>query len=198
MIRVFLVFCFLLSPLWARGADPVEILKPLLDPVRLDALQGDRSANRRLRLMMYWIETGRVVGTDPEVLILAAQRKAGYAGTPRADADRESLVRNRMILERLGCLDAAGMVALKKGKAPSITKGPYAGDIVEVDHIIPFKVAPELDSKLYNLEFMPSRMNRAKAGSVGVRQKQLAAKWRKTGLLSEQGFQAVTGSARFR
>ncbi len=56
VIWLFLVFCFLLSPLWGRETDSVVILKSLLDPVKLDSLQGDRAANSRLRLMMYWVE----------------------------------------------------------------------------------------------------------------------------------------------
>jgi hypothetical protein len=34
-----------------------------------------------------------------------------------------------MILERLGCLDDAGMEKLRGGKAPTITLGPYAGEL---------------------------------------------------------------------
>ena len=52
-------------------------------------------------------------------------------------------------------------------------------------------VGPELDDKIYDLEMMPSRMNKAKGAKIGVRQKQLAGKWRKLGLLSEAGFLAV-------
>jgi hypothetical protein len=59
----------------------------------------------------------------------------------------------------LGCLDAAGMGKLRKGNAPTIRKGPYAGEIVTGDHIIPRSVCPELDNKLYNLEFMPLTLN---------------------------------------
>lgn len=36
-----------------------------------------------------------------------------------------------------------------------------------------------------------SRMNKAKGAKIGVRQQQLAEKWRKAGLLSDAGFQAV-------
>lgn len=118
------------------------------------------AANPRLRKMMFWLETARLAGSDPEAVIFDAQKRVGYTGTVRADADRESLVRNRIILERLGCLDAAGMVALRKGNSPTITKGPYAGDTVDADHIIPRAVAPELDDKIYDLEFMPSKMNK--------------------------------------
>jgi hypothetical protein len=83
------------------------------------------------------------------------------------------------------------MEALRKGNSPKVTKGPYAGDTVDADHIIPRAVAPELDEKLFDLELMPSKLNMAKGAKIGVRQKQLAEKWRKLGLLSEAGFLAV-------
>ena len=141
--------------------------------------------------MVYWLEMAQRAGQDPELVVLEAQRKAGYAGTKRADADRASLLRNRTILERLGCLDETGMEALKKGKAPVVRRGPYVDDIASVDHIIPRSVVEELDEKIYNLEFMPSKLNTKKSAAIGLRQKQLAKKWLDAGLLSESGFRAV-------
>jgi hypothetical protein len=83
------------------------------------------------------------------------------------------------------------MDLLRRGLAPTITQGPYAGDIIHVDHIIPRAVAPELDLRLYNLEFMPSKLNLGKGAKIGVRQKQLATTWLAQGLLSRKGFDAV-------
>jgi hypothetical protein len=78
------------------------ILSSLVDPVKIDGLQGDRSANLRLSKMMFWLEMARRAGADPDAVVFDAQKRAGYAGTARADEDRASLVRNRIILERLG------------------------------------------------------------------------------------------------
>lgn len=180
----------------AGEPDPALVLSSLVDPVKIDKLDGDRAANPRLRKMMYWLETACRSGADPEAVILDAQKRAGYVGTARADADRDALVRNRVILERLGCLDGAGMVALRKGNSPTVTKGPYAGDTVDVDHIIPRAVAPELDDRIFDLEFMPSKLNMKKGASIGVRQKQLAQKWNKAGLLSAAGLRAVMTAAK--
>jgi len=96
-----------------------------------------------------------------------------------------------MTLERLGCLDAAGMDKLRRGNAPTITLGPYAGDVASVDHIIPRSAAEELDEKIYNLEFMPSKLNAQKGAKIGLRQRQLATAWHRSGLLSEVGLRAV-------
>lgn len=176
--------------LQSLSASP-EIIAPLIDPAKLDALDGDRAANSRLRKIAYWLEAGKRAGKDPGEVIETAQKALGYADTPRAKADRTSLLRNLTILERLGCLDDAGMEKLRKGNAPKITKGPYAGDIASVDHIIPRSVAPGLDEKLYNLEFMPSRMNTSKGSQIGQRQLALAQEWKETELISVGDFQKV-------
>jgi hypothetical protein len=109
----------------------------------------------------------------------------------RMKAQRDSLIRNLTILERLGCLDTEGMAKLRKGNAPTITKGPYAGEIVTGDHIKPRSVCPELDNTLFNLEFMPLTLNQRKSAKVGQRQIDLAKRWHKAGLLSDEGLKAV-------
>jgi hypothetical protein len=109
----------------------------------------------------------------------------------RAKAQRDSLIRNRVILERLGCVDEAGMIKLRKGNAPTITKGPYAGEIVTGDHIIPRSICPELDNALYNLEMMPLTLNQKKSAKIGQRQIDLAKRWNADGLLSDEGLRAV-------
>jgi len=190
---VFALISIYLSSFLARGAElsPEQILSSLVDPVKIDQLQGKRAANSRLRKIVYWIELARRSGHDPATVIRQAQQQAGYFGTARAVADQQSLLRNRIILERLGCFDEAGMMALRKGNASTIKIGPYTGDIAAVDHIIPRSVVEELDEKLYNLEFMPSRLNSKKGNAIGLRQKQLSVTWHKLGLLSKEGYQNV-------
>jgi SpoVK/Ycf46/Vps4 family AAA+-type ATPase len=179
----------------ATPSTESRILADLIDPAKLATLRGDRAANSRLRKTAYWIELAGRSGQDIERVFREAQRLAAYENTPRAEEDRTSLLRNRTILERLGCLDEAGMQKLRKGNAPTITKGPYAGDIASVDHILPSSVVPELDTSLYNLEFMPSKLNGKKGATVGRRQVTLAGKWHRVGLLSEAGLRAVSAKA---
>ena len=198
LFRVLVFFLFLFGGPGVRAGepDPALVLSSLVNPGKIDGLTGERAANPRLRKIVYWVEVSRRSGADPAAVVLSAQKRAGYAGTARADADRESILRNRVILERLGCLGDAGMAALRAGKAPVVTRGPYFGGVVEVDHIIPRAVVPELDDRLYNLEFMPSKLNREKSANIGVRQRQLAEKWNKAGLLSDAGFRAVMAVAK--
>lgn len=195
-MRRFLVTLFLLLAAVVHAADEVSILAPLVDPAKVDTLSAPRAANPRLKKICYWLEMARRGGQEPAAVIEAAQKADGVAGTPRAAVERAALVRNLTILDRLGCLTDEGMAALRKGNSPKITKGPYAGDIASVDHIIPRAVAPELDLKLYNLEIMPERMNREKSATVGQRQVALAKEWAGKGLLSQAGLQAVLAADR--
>ena len=63
----------------------------------------------------------------------------------------------------------------------TITLGSYAGELATVDHIIPRSVCPELDNRLYNLEFMPDTLNNRKSDKIGGR----------PGLLSQTGLDRV-------
>ena len=171
-----------------------DILSALIDPKKLATLKGDRAANRRLRIVVYWLETAKRASLEPAEVLEFAQRKTGYFGSPRASEDTAALLRNRTILERLGCLDGDGMENLRVGRAPTVKRGPYAGEIASVDHIIPRSVTPELDEALFNLEFMPASLNRRKAALVGDRQRALANIWRRMGLLSNGGLEAVLKS----
>ncbi|MGJ8634676.1 MAG: hypothetical protein ACSHX7_12235 [Luteolibacter sp.] len=168
-----------------------EIIAPLIDPVKLDSLRGDRAANSRLRKIVYWLESGRKAGLEPGEVIDAAQKDLNYPDKQRSKAVKASLLRNLVILERLGCLGEVGMEKLRRGNAPTITKGPYTGDIVHVDHIIPRAIAPGLDEKLYNLEFMPGGLNSSKGARIGQRQIFKANQWMKTGLILPVDYQSV-------
>ena len=90
-----------------------------------------------------------------------------------------------------GCLGEAGMEKLRRGKAPTIAKGAYADDIATADHILPRSIVPELDNRLYNLEFMPETKNQIKSNKVGERELALAREWHGLGLLSDEGLRAI-------
>ncbi|WP_411826011.1 hypothetical protein [Luteolibacter sp. AS25] len=183
---------FFIAPDCLRASP--EIIGSLIDPVKLDSLRGDRAANGRMRKIAYWLETDRREGLDPAEVIATAQKSLAYKNPERAAVVKASLLRNLTILQRLGCLEEDGMEKLRRGRAPEITKGPYAGDIVHVDHIIPRAIAPGLDEKLYNLEFMPGSMNSSKGAKIGQRQIALAKEWRALNLISPEEYQKVVSA----
>jgi len=159
-----------------------DILAPLIDPAKLDSLKGKRAGTKRLRKASYWLEISRREGHHD---------KAGNRVSARRNTQMEALLRNNTILSRLGCFDAEGMIKLRKGNAPTITKGPYAGELATVDHIIPRSVCLELDNRLFNLEFLPETLNRRKSNKISQRQRDLARRWHDLGLLSDKGLKQV-------
>ncbi|MDA7679404.1 hypothetical protein N9046_08820 [Akkermansiaceae bacterium] len=179
-----------------NASEYTTVLAPLIDPAKLDTLKGKRAATPRLRKACYWLQMAHTAGFDIGEIIDQAHAQTGPHEPKRAKAQRESLIRNRLILERLGCVDEAGMIKLRKGNAPTITKGPYAGEIVTGDHIIPRSVCPELDNALYNLEMMPLTLNQKKSAKIGQRQIDLARRWNQDGLLSDEGLGAVLRTSR--
>ncbi len=67
-------------------------------------------------------------------------------------------------------------------------RGPYKGDQLSVDHIVPRAVVPELDNVIASLELIPQRMNSTEADKVEARQVDTARKVNKAGLFSDKGF----------
>jgi len=143
----------------------VRALSGLIDPAKLNTLKSDRAANPRLRKACYWLYVAKVGGITPASTIDAT----GRVRTPRGQLAKEALLRNLAILERLGCLTEDNLAKLRRGRAPTITKGPYAGEQAEVDHIVPVSKSPRFENWIGNLEFMPRTLNRRKSNNLTER-----------------------------
>ena len=165
-----------------RGASLVSLdqqadkLASLLDPAKLATL-GKRGVNTRIQKAI--------------AILVEAQSEKLDAG----ELTKAALLRNLDIARKLGCLDSAGLEDMRHGKAATIRRGPYQGDELSVDHIIPRAVVPELDNVIANLELMPLRMNESKNAMVGERQRALAEKLHAAGLLSRKRLQKVKRAA---
>jgi hypothetical protein len=84
-------------------------------------------------------------GLAPEAVCAAAVKQVKMK--PAAGAlTQAALLRNLDIARKLGCLNTAGLADMRHGKAATIKRGPYKGDQLSVDHIIPRAVVPELDN----------------------------------------------------
>jgi hypothetical protein len=161
----------------ARANDTARTaLVSLCDPAKIATLSSDRAANPRVRKIAYWLEVARQSGRDPQAEMDAVMEAVGWGGTLKGELTAKAMVRNRIIAERLGCLDAEGMERMRRGASPTVKRGPYAGDKLHVDHIIPRTVSPKLDLVLANLELMPATVNYRKGRKVGQRQVDLANK----------------------
>ncbi len=114
------------------------------------------------------------------------------AGQPIAHAHLHVIPRRKGNAgQNLGCLDDAGLAEMRRGKAATVMKGPYKGDQISVDHIIPRALVPELDNVIANLELIPLRMNEKKNAAIGDRQRDMAKMFYQAGLLSRKGLEAV-------
>jgi hypothetical protein len=191
MARIFgLILLLATSPAWTQDAVRTA-LASLTDPAKIATLASDRAANPRVRKIAYWLEIGRREGRPPDAEMAATMDAIGWGGTLKGQLTAAAMARNRTIAERLGCLDDEGMENLRRGKAPSITRGPYAGEKLTVDHIIPRAVAPTLDKVLANLELMPHSLNIRKGAKIGQRQVDLANKLQAAGLLGPEERTAI-------
>ena len=122
-------------------------------------------ANPRLRKACYWLHVAQVDGDTPASVVDAT----GHVRTPRGQLAKDSLLRNLTILERLGCLTPDNLAKIRRGRAPTIKRGPYAGEIAEVDHIVPVSKASQFENWIGNLEFMPRTLNRRKSDNLTER-----------------------------
>ncbi len=200
MNRILLLFIAVAVHAGAAPETPQDIARqiiaPLIAPDKVDTLKGERPINTRTYRLLYWLEMARRAGGDVSGVVDAAQRTAGYAGTPRAKADAQAIIANRDRMEALGCFDAAGLAELRKGQSPTITKGMEAGRAVHLDHIIPIHIAPELAARFYDLAAISDRENEAKGAKITQRELDLARKWNNEGLLTEEGLAAVVKAAK--
>jgi len=171
------------------AAEYAQNLAPLIDPAKLATL-GKRGANTRIEKAVYWISTAEANGASPAQVTETALKALGMKGEAAA-LTKQALLRNVDIASKLGCLDTEGLAAMRWGNAPTVRRGPYAGDKLSVDHIIPRAVCPELDKVIANLELMPLRMNESKNDKIGARQIDLAKKLHSAGLLSAEGKQKI-------
>ncbi len=176
-------------PLAAAGQDYAANIASLINPAKLAALKP-RGANPRIQKRVYWLEEARRAGQNPTDAAHRAVLTAGYRDSA-AVLTEQSLLRNLDIATKLSCLDAEGLSKMGRGDAPTVRKGPYAGQVASVDHIIPRAVVPELDCVVANLELLPLRVNESKNSTIGARQRDLAKKLHNAGLLSDAGLRAV-------
>ena len=176
--------------IWQLTPFPAVVaVGSLSDPAKLATL-GERGANSRLNKIVYWLDQSRRRYLAPETAVDLALWENGCPKV-RAALVKESLLRNLKIAEELGLLTAANRDRLRQGKAAFATTGPYSGESVEIDHIVPISLAPEVGNELANLEMLPKTLNREKSNRVSERQLAHAERLREAGLLTGESYTRV-------
>ena len=170
--------------------DPAQLIKPLIDPVKLATLK-ERGANQRVQKITSILWKAKQDGQDPVKVAEKAVGLIGWGSTPKGELTASAMVRNLTIAEKLGATTPQDIDDMSKGKTGDVRNGPYTGQMLSVDHIIPRAVVPELDNVIANLELMPLSLNMSKNDKVTSRQADLAKKMNAAGLLSESGLRRV-------
>jgi len=175
--------------------DHAQLIKPLIDPVKLATLK-ERGANQRVQKITAILWKAKQDGQDPVKVAEKAVGLIGWGSTPKGELTASAMVRNLTIAEKLGATTPQDIDDMSKGKTGDVRNGPYTGQMLSVDHIIPRAVVPELDNVIANLELMPLSLNMSKNDKVTSRQADLAKKMNAAGLLSESGLRRVLAVAR--
>lgn len=177
------------------GSDAPAQIQPLIDPAKLATL-GDRGTNQRIQKITVILHEAKAGGQDSAEVAGQAINLIGWGGTEKGRLTAAAMVRNLTIMERLGSTTPEDIATMKRGRAATVRTGPYAGEVLSVDHIIPRSVAIELDNVIANLELMPATLNQKKGNKIGDRQVSLARELHAAGLLSEAGLAKVLGAKR--
>lgn len=166
----------------------------LTRPASLERLPK-RGANPVLNRTVYWLASSRDRGFNPTNTLRLGLDWAGVTGPSRPLVEA-SLLRNLDIATCLGLVTPNNLQRLRDGRTAVITRGPYAGEPAEVDHIVPVSLAPEIGNELANLELMPATLNRRKSNRVGSRQAAHARTLHHAGLLSDSSLARVLSQER--
>ena len=189
-LLLFLAAWLGLAPLRAEQDVAVTAIAALTDPAKLATLTAKRAANPRFLKCVYWLHDARTRGLEPKTVVAQAQAITHSEGA-RATLILAALIRSLDIAEKLGCLEGDNADLLRRGRSPTITHGPYAGDPAEVDHIIPIAVVAHLENEIANLELLPRTINRRLGMKITQRELSYAGKFRDAGLLTEEEFQLI-------
>ena len=132
-------------------------------------------------------------GADPREILRVAER---LNNTPvnYSDLLTESMLRNLKIARELKLDTPENLALMHDGRSPIVGAGPYAGEKIEVDHIVPRSLAPDLDNLLINLEMMPMTLNRRKSDKVTDRAYSMAKRFLEAGVMLPESWRAVEGA----
>ena len=166
----------------AWEAEAIDAIASLADPAKLATL-GVRGSNQRVQKIIYWLLAVKKAGGSPEAVIDAALARFGWKGTPHGDETKLTIMRNLQRALLAGLDNPEGIAEMRRGGAPTIRKGPFLGDEMGIDHVLPRAAVPELDNVLANLELMPTQMNRNKSDKLQPRTQLMARRFVASGLL---------------
>ncbi|MCW1912997.1 hypothetical protein OJ996_05410 [Luteolibacter sp. GHJ8] len=152
-------------------------LTSLVDPAKISTLASNRAMNARLKKLLYQLHSVEGAGVKPGDALGEVYR--GLLGKPvppgyfhSASLEGSNIEANYRLAREWGLFDSPeNLDALRHGRSPKILNGPHAGELVDIDHRIPVKFAPELSNSPGNLILSPSSANRSRGAAIDHRMK---------------------------
>lgn len=159
-----------------------QIIRPLCDPVKLASL-GMRAANPRVHKLLYHLydlerNGGNVARALDRALVPGVKGEFYYS----QQLSRNQILNNFKTAKEMGVFDdASNIEKMRRGMAPTITRGPNVGKVVHVDHIIPLKHAPELGNNMANLRYLANSENLARNANLDLDAAKLISEMKSAG-----------------
>lgn len=168
----------------------VSRMTPLLRYEERVQLGRKRGSNETMRIVSYHLFLAREEGLDLDRFLDSAQPPEVIPPSLAA-LNKERFLSNLTLGDRFGLFTTDNLARLAKGEAPYVTRGEFAGQQAQVEHIIPVAVAPAMDNLLCNLEWLPESLNASKSDSITERAYQIAIRFHESGILSSSEFLKV-------
>lgn len=148
----------------------VLIVSSLGDPANLETLTSRGATANRLVKICYYLHEARTAGIDPKSIVAASIDSWGWTGTAKGELTAAVILHALSKLEIYGCFDQPeDREDLKSGARPTIRRGPFSGEPIEMDHVVPVAIAPQWAQVIANLEPVPQSVNRSKSDTVDGR-----------------------------
>jgi hypothetical protein len=149
-------------------ADPITALAALTDFQKLATLStAARAANPRVKKILYWLYVAEEKGIEPAAALDQAFSRNGNAASPRAPGAKAQTLTNFNQAKIWGMFTPESLERLKRGDAAPIVRGTWAGQSIEIDHIVPLSRYPQFGNELANLQLLPAKQNRSKSDRMG-------------------------------
>lgn len=186
----------------AYAADPayeaaVKRFMQLTDKGAIAALKDqERGANERIRKLIYEIEASKLQGVDAKKALTEALKRNDYTGFEHK-LTLNNVYGNWHSLKTFvpDALSPENMARMKDGKAPT-TEVRGIKQTLEVDHIVPVKVAPELGTKLHNLRLLAQTVNGSIQDRVPAAAMIRAQDLKAAGMMSDSSYKNLQLSSR--
>lgn len=170
-VALFILLPSLAASLRAESsAREISIVSSLGDPSKTAPLKARGATANRLVKICFHLHDAKSKGISPEGIVSSAIESWGWGKTLKGDLTAKAILHAFTTLEAFGCFEEAeDRELMRRGGRPTIRRGRFSGEPVEMDHIVPVSAAPEWTQTIANLEPLPESENRAKGDSIDAK-----------------------------